>query len=185
MEEIQKMIVENKSIVITDPCYLKHGIEKDVDVNLSFYGKKDYSEPMYSIGLTNFIIDSTKCGDWGCTAYNIGDYDIRNHKTIHELEDFYDNNINKEKNIIGKFCADSGMVCVVLAEELRKFNPSFFEWALCSKLCVTYIPNYTGEIGFFDVKKENSEYNTVFRHIYGIGKGSYGIKNFATFQTGY
>lgn len=176
--------VENKSIIITDPCYLMHAIDKNVDGDFSFYGDSVAKRSMSKMGFDNCIIAPTLYGDWSCSVYNINDYDVRNCKNVGELAGFFTSKV-EEKNKIGDFCADSGMLCVVLADDVRNFNPGFFEWALFHRHCVTYIPNYTGEIGLYDVEDKNSEFKTVYRHIYGIGKGFFGYKNFYSLQTGY
>ena len=183
MSDILKL--ENKSIVITDPCYLNDTLKGKIrKEDFEWYSDGGVKTSMYKMGIENYIAVPTLYGDWSCTAYNIGIFDIRDYKNVSELSKFFQKNVS-DKDKIGNFCADSGMVCVVLADELRNFNIDFFEWALCHKHCATYIPNYTGEIGIYDVKDEGSKYNTVYRHIYGIGEGLYGCKNFCTAQTGY
>lgn len=123
-------------IIITDPCYI---IKKD-------WRKCDYGDNMAALGLTNYISESTRYGDWSCSTWSTPRKDVE--AQLEELnalgrarwelmkqygEDsvqakIYDDKIadaslNIEK--IGYFCADAGMVAVFLLDEVLKYNPDF------------------------------------------------------------
>lgn len=147
------MKVENKTIIITDPCYISHSDD--------FFEKSHEFERMDLVGFTEYLCDSTIYGDWSCTTYQIKEDPI---EWLKPQESGY--NIE-----IGKFCADSGMVFVGILEEVLKVNPDFAKWALKHKWCSTTIPNFTGEIDLYDDKNGD-------RHV--IGKGNI---NFVTVQT--
>lgn len=72
-------------------------IVKDED-----YKRADYGRNLNILGFSTFLIAYTGFGNW-------------------------DNNITKNNGEhLGSFCADSGQVCVVLEQELKKYNPNFF-----------------------------------------------------------
>lgn len=110
------------------------------------------------LGFSTFLCESTLIGDWSCTTFDL----------------------DTEKPI-GRFCADAGMVCVCLLEEVLKHNPDFD----CQKNRegATVIENFDGEIDF-----EHFNQDFVYKNqaksapaIKVVGKGSV---NFKTRQTG-
>lgn len=187
---------KNKNLVITDPCYLDNMMDGVDDCKL--HGRKEYwekflkgnwnddwSENLSRFGFTTNIARDTKYGDWSCTAYYV-DFDPREIKTFDDLVK-YSKEVTKGNNGFGIFCADAGMVCVVSTDELKEFNPHFFEWAFLHKHCVTVVKNFTGTVGVIDITDENSKYNDVHRILYGIADKTENsnAKNFITFQTGF
>lgn len=117
------MKVENKTIIITDPCYLIP-YNKDDD-----WGLCDYGESMYVLGFKNYESRNTIYGDWSCTVYE-GEYTT----------------VPDEKNtVLGGFTADAGMVGVFELDEVLKYNPDFNLYKE-SPWCVTIIPDFTGEV---------------------------------------
>lgn len=190
--------VENKNIVITDPCYLDNVMnKKDETEKLKNYWHKflggnfcdsvdDCSDRLKKFKFTENICCSTLYGDWSCTTYNVK-RDPREINTIEDLEQFEKIEDWREKYSIGKFCADAGMVCVVDSDELKEFNPHFFEWACFHQHCVTFIHEFTGTIGVTDIDPHEKDYpNYRIRLIYGIAdkeKNKY-VNNFLAYQTG-
>lgn len=187
--------VENKNIIITDPCYLKnvmHAEDKTVGLHDYWdkflglmYGECDGGDILKKFDFNDNIACSTKYGDWSCTVYKV-DKDPRELKSVEDL-----NNLllkMKPSDEVGVFCANAGMVCVVDSDDLKRFNPHFFEWALFHKHCVTSIPNFTGTIGIHDIDPKWKELpNGRIRVVYGIAdkeKNKYGY-NFCSLQTGY
>lgn len=71
-----------------------------------------------------YMVSSTYYGDCGCTVYD-----------------------TKDNSVIGRFCADAGMVCVVNAEELHKHNPKF-DWYETRPHTTTLIKNFKGTVKF-------------------------------------
>ena len=115
------MKVENKTIIITDPCYIT---KNDEDWDNCEYG--DYMDVLE--GITNYESSNTIYGDWSCTIY---EGDIEQHS---------DNNKK-----LGKFCADAGMVAVFELDEVLKYNPNF-NYHITKPWTTTIIHNFTGEI---------------------------------------
>jgi len=185
--------VEKKNLIITDPCYLDNvmpGVECKVDKHywpsICMEGD-DSSRLMRTFGFTDNICCPTKYGDWSCIVYRTETNPVEALKTVEDLNVFLeDSQLNQKK--YGSFCADAGMVCIVYADELRKFNPDFFEWALFHKHCVTAINNFTGTVGILEVDPYWVDMPH-YRHrlVYGIAdkeKNQY-LDNFVSLQTGY
>jgi hypothetical protein len=94
-------------------------------------------------------------GDWSCSVF--AEYD--------------------EPEIIGEFCADSGMVCVAALKDVLKISPEFENWAKEHDWCATIIRNYTGHVVIIERKEGGDSACVVVE-----GKGP--ELNFITAQTG-
>lgn len=103
-------------IVITDPCYI---IEDDND---SDWEKCMHGERMENLGIKHYLCRDTICGNWFCTTYN-----------------------SDTGKVLGKFCADTGMVAVFLLDEVLAYNPNFKSWEECP-LTTTLIKDFDGDI---------------------------------------
>lgn len=180
---------ENKNLIITDPCYLDNVMnDNDMTPELLKYWNKmcdylsgDLCNGLSSFGFSNFICCGTKYGDWSCTTYRT-DIDPTTLNTVEDLDKLAKEMTDKKP--LGRFCADAGMVCVVDADELKKFNPNFFEWALFHPHCVTAINNFTGTVGIHDIDPKNEKFpHFRVRLVYGISDNE--KYNFCSFQTGY
>lgn len=186
--------VKNKNIIITDPCYLDNVMNKnDETEELRNYWHKflcgdfcdsvdNCSDRLKKFGFTDNLCCNTIYGDWSCSVYRV-DFDPREIRTIEDLTKLEE---NPPINRIGGFCADAGMVCAVDSEELKKFNPNFFEWALFHQHCVAPIYNFSGEIGIIDIDPKEKDYpHFRYRLVYGITEKEtpYGY-NFLAYQTG-
>ena len=182
------MKVENKTIIITDPCYIiketgKNPYQFPWELGLEEkLGKKAYSElvnnyrgwenkhddwrkcaygeNMETLGITNYESRGTIYGDWSCTTYNTD--------TAEEL---------------GQFCADAGMVAVFELDEVRAYNPDIDEWIKKHPWCVTTIKNFTGNVNIevVDLEDQVDEEGYMYKEVRVIGKGNI---NFFTTQTG-
>lgn len=143
------MKVKNITLVITDPCYIKH-----------------------SVG-TKFIDENTIYGDWSCMCYKCNAEEAK--KKASEWDKIYfeffrrynsiDNSteLNKaerkklheefikvkkkfiEDNCYGEFCADSGRVAVY---DYNKLSEKDQNWILEHSWCACVIPDYTGEFNY-------------------------------------
>ena len=91
------MKVVNKTIIITDPCYI---IKDD---NRDDWKKCEYGENMKKLGFHNYIVTPTKVGDWSCTTFN------------------------SAGESIGTFTADAGLVGVFELDEILKYNQAFID----------------------------------------------------------
>lgn len=206
------LCVENKTIVITDPCYLmidrdetnrpkwddyfSHksmreypDYNKEKDTSKQFkkdYEKYDkaykkwdeenpedwercnYGDNMEVLGINNYLCASTIYGDWSCTTF--------------------DKDTNKP---IGQFCADAGLVCVCLLDEVLKYNPNFLNWAKEHEWCATIIENFTGEVwikvdeDIEATQEESSEDEICYDEDYVVYVEGIGNINFKTAQTGF
>lgn len=132
------MKVNNQTIIITDPCYLRHGVDRDLYTET--YGYEDMSK----VGFTNYISEPTLIGDWSWTAYRIKEDPI-------EWLEGSESDYNIE---IGKFCNDSGMLFVGLLDEVVKLNPEFIKWAIKHQHCVTTISDFIGEVFIYDLDRK-------------------------------
>lgn len=113
----------NGTIVITDPCYLDNGLLQEPIKD--WWERSDYGKDMMQFGFTPYIGESTIIGDWSWSVID-----------------------TNTKNKLGKFCADSGMVCVCRLDDVNKFNPKFVDWAREHDWCVTIIENFIGTIEY-------------------------------------
>ena len=95
--------------IVTDPCYIEL---KEPDVGLPQpprWWSDEFAQAMPSLRQRN-----TMYGDWGCTMFDVSGK---------ELDDMDDD--ERQKAIVGYFCADAGQVCIVRADEVRAYNESF------------------------------------------------------------
>lgn len=171
------------TLIITDPCYIDSSDDK--------WDKSEYGKDLSIYGCKTYISESTLYGDWTCATFKGSKEDVTD--LIDEWNDFYfellarydssnDKEVlkkeykDKEKELLlnhsyGKFCADSGMVCVILAEELNN-KDSFLEWTKGHSWCATIIPDFDGNVEYVIDDNDNA-------HIVGTGN-----KPFYTSQTG-
>lgn len=127
-------------------------IIKDEDWEKSSFGSN-----LRIFGVTNYLTRDTLYGDWSCTVFNL----------------------DEDRKLIGEFCADAGLVCVLsLRDAIEKINPNFEQWAKDHDWCVTIIRNFTG---FVQIK---TAFNSFTNEIYAYVSGS-GSINFVGEQTGY
>ena len=128
----------NGTIVITDPCYIikakHHGTIPNTndDWNACNYGKN-----LDKLGITHYLSESTQFGDWTCDVIT-----------------------TKDKTIIGEFCADSGMVAVMLLDEILAYNPEF-DYHIKAPWSTTVIKDFKGHV--FIEPQENSGVTVVGR----------------------
>lgn len=84
------------------------------------YERTNYGSELDKLGFTTFLVADTGFGDW----------------SNHIIKD------NGEE--LGEFCADSGQVCVVLKDEVAKYNPNFLiEY---KSHCYATVENFEGEV---------------------------------------
>lgn len=142
-------------IIITDPCYIvraeHHGTKPITEDD---WAACDYGSCMEALGIHEYISRDTLCGDWNCTTYN-----------------------SDTGEVIGEFCADSGMVSVLNLEEVLQYNPEFNyhlrTWT------TTWIEDFKGTVQF--VVRRGGNVEVVGR---GINKRTGCPLNFVGKQTG-
>lgn len=152
-------------IIITDPCYIMkepneegkpqwkdymrrdsyEGLSKDELEACGFFDDYDalrkaqeswddehpddwevceYGECMDKLGINHFMTRGTIYGDWSCTTYN-----------------------TDTRRKIGSFCADAGLVSVILLKDVLKYNPSYDDH-INKKWTTTWIKNFKGTVQF-------------------------------------
>lgn len=159
----------NGTIIITDPCYIS---KKNGDWGTAFNYNTGIINP--GLGFTEYFFEPTGVGDWTCSTYKAPDYVSDVPKYIYDLEDAFwkyykeptaDNEYRYTdllvgSDVLGKFCADSGMTGVFLEDEVLSYNPEFYK--KYGTWCYTKIENFNGEISYISDPYEN-------KHFYGIG----------------
>ena len=159
MKKISEISFENDNIIITDPCYLKEFKKNDEWIKFNRKCKpmeNEYAPRFYNDGV--IFASDTLFGDWSCTVYNCTYKEFKNRcKRKQKI---------KKGDVLGKFCADAGMVCV-FSEKNYSIEDDLGDW------CYTRIPNFTGTVSFYAV-----DYDTLI--IEGLGN-----INFCSVQTGF
>lgn len=121
VEEAEDKVMDfNGDIVITDPCYLS--------VNMTNEERRSFDcTCMINYGIIGIESD-TYYGDWSCTTYGRLSF-----------------NENGHPKVIGRFCADSGMVCVADLRSVLKFNPKY-DYHIKNDRTTTLIRNFKGTV---------------------------------------
>ena len=139
-------------IVITDPCYLRHG-----------GGEEALEEPEERESFVTGhggLFNTTYYGDWGCTVFKTGNM-------------LAGGNL-KKADAIGEFCADSGSVCVIHLKHVREVSPKFEDWLNDNACCGTVIRGFKGTVGLFvkSVKRKcrMGEYDAIALRVRGDGE---------------
>lgn len=116
-------------IIITDPCYIKKNRED--------WDKCEYGFCMENLGINHYITEDTIWGDWSCAVFT-GD------------------TIDDSSKVLGKFCADSGLVSVFDLNEVLKYNPKF-DSHITRPWTTTVIKDFKGTVQI--VKEEHKWYS--------------------------
>lgn len=158
------MKVENKTIIITDPCYIINEHEdkkpkwKDYPELAEISPRTKFSDytPEQTIAYKEYskAYDEFKAkyDDWSKCSYgeNMEVLGITNYicrDTIYGDWSCTTYNTDTGEKL-GKFCADAGLVAVFELDEVLKYNPDFSQWIKTHNWCVTVIENFTGNINF-------------------------------------
>lgn len=153
------------SIYITDPCYIAKDedwcSEKGFDV-ISY--TKDPSIDS-SLGFTKYLMDSTGCGDGSWEVFEVPSDRGLSFDDIYDIIEDTDNDLSEFK-VIGRFCADAGMSCVVYKNEADEYNPNFEKDFHDKSHCLTTIKDFDGEIRMY-----YDEDSTI--HFVGIGNKTF------------
>jgi hypothetical protein len=120
-----------------------------------------YGEHMENIGINTYLTRSTEYGDWSCSTFN-----------------------SDTKEVLGRFCADAGLVSVFLLEEVLAYNPEYDDH-IKKPWTTTLIRNFDGDITIetIDIEREDEDdEDDINIEVRVIGKGNI---NFETHQTGF
>lgn len=146
-EFAQQMVVENDTLIITDPCYLM----KDEDWE-HFLSLELTSKP---IGLDNYLRQYHNFGEVIGADTGYGDWDNEVQET-------------KTGAVLGEFTADAGMVIVCTASDLTNYGYDREEFLdLVERGCIAVIPNFTGTV---ELHYEYSKDESKLAVIYGMPK---------------
>jgi len=129
-------------IIITDPCYILNKDSDDWDLC-------EYGDHMENLGIEHQMTRDTIFGDWSCTVFDL----------------------NSGKSI-GEFCADAGMVAVLLLDDVLKYNPGF-DYHIDRPWTTALIKDFKGTVQFV-VKEVSYEYNgkpMINYEVEGVGHG--------------
>jgi hypothetical protein len=162
------------TIIITDPCYLDiENVEDKLEGLFEETGYGDWSCTTFkdTPEATALYNDYSREYLTFFTAYNFGPQSPEEKEVmLNEYMEKHQAFIHSEA-VLGQFCADGGMVCVALLDDVMKLNPEFSydeesHW-------ITVIPNFEGDVVIdWDDSTDSSKV---------IGKGNI---NFYTAQTG-
>lgn len=121
VEEAEDKVMDfNGDIIITDPCYLS--------VNMTNEERRNFDcAYMTNYGIIGIESD-TYYGDWDCSTFDRLSFDE-----------------NDCPKLIGKFCADSGMVCVADLRSVLRFNPKY-DYHIKKDWTTTLIRNFKGTV---------------------------------------
>lgn len=121
VEEAEDKVMDfNGDIIITDPCYLS--------VNMTNEERRNFDcTCMINYGIIGIESD-TYYGDWDCSTFDRLSFDE-----------------NDCPKLIGKFCADSGMVCVADLRSVLRFNPKY-DYHIKNDRTTTLIRNFKGTV---------------------------------------
>lgn len=112
----------------------EQALEKYRENNISDWALCNCGFEMEKLGIHHYMTRDTLYGDWSCTTYDCD-----------------------TKKEIGKFCADAGLVSVVLLEEVLKYNPGFNNH-LNMAWTTTWIKDFKGTVQFI-VKRDSGVYD--------------------------
>lgn len=123
------MVVDNKTIIITDPCYLVSDDNSWID----FINEKISWEDIFQDWKGDYEISDTGVGDgeWSIKDLNTGE-------------------------ILGTYTADAGMIGIFLEEDILHNAKDSLE--KLSKKCYCRIPNFTGSC-YIDYISEDIDSN--------------------------
>ena len=156
----------NGDIVITDPCYLRHGGGEE---------NKMLSPENWEAWMTENggLINTTYYGDWGCTVFKTSNIAAGGNLL--------------KKDAIGEFCADAGMVCVIDMKNVLKLSPKFEDWLKEHSWCGTVIRGFKGTIALFakstKVKCRMGTYDSTSLRVRGDGEMNGEVISFESKQT--
>ena len=156
-EFAQQMVVENDTLIITDPCYIMNDEDWEHFLSLELTSKP--------IGLDNYLRQYHNFGEVIAADTGYGDWS-------NEVVE------SKTGAVLGEFTADAGMVMVCTASDLTNYGydrEKFLD--LVERGCIAVIPNFTGTI---ELRYEYNKDESKLAVIYGMSKDE--DENFHTMQ---
>ena len=146
-EFAQQMVVENDTLIITDPCYIMNDEDWEHFLSLELTSKP--------IGLDNYLKQYHNFGEVIGADTGYGDW---NNEVID----------SKSNEAVGEFTADAGMVIVCTASDLTNYGYDREEFLdLHERGCIAVIPNFTGTV---ELHYEYSKDESKLAVLYGMSK---------------
>ena len=143
--------------------------DKNVLITDPCYVMEDYRS---KIAKPHGILEDTLYGDWSCTVFKASDY-----------KECYNN------SVVGEFCADAGLVCIIDLEYARANSNKPYgidHWLEEHYWCGTIIDDFTGRFDVVDVtyehERDGEPKQYTGREIYGYDKDNNRI--YIAYQTG-
>ena len=134
----QKMIADNDTLIITDPCYLLR--EEDWNRFGDIFNYENGQDFLSSLNFGECIIADTGYGDWS------------NEVT----------NLDKDVRIGTGFTADAGMVCVVTLSDLTNYGYDYDKITdYIDSGLITVIHGYTGTVTLTYTKGEYGDWAVI------------------------
>lgn len=140
------MRFRKEKIIITDPCYLIREENKYQDRKISEYGTR-----LDKLGIIDFMVSDTGIGDgiWGVYTTSLDLSYIKDCLEKSDEDSGIMDDLLKESKKVGSYAADSGQTCVVVGDEIMKYNPDFFA---INPTCFTELRNDSGfDVEFYKV----------------------------------
>lgn len=151
LDMIHKVYQKEWNKIVMSPIHLEGDVlitDPCYWVKQDDWGVFEFGNTWKHLGINNSICRDTIYGDWSCHVFN-----------------------NDTNEILGTFCADSGMVCVCLLDEVKKYSGDTINSYIESG-CATVIKKFKGDIQF-EIKEDS---------LFVVGKGNL---NFISKQTGF
>lgn len=126
----------------------------------------NYGSNLEAVGIKTYVTNDTIYGDWSCTVYD------------------------KNKLIVGEFCADAGLVSIISLDEANVYNKADVDDLLKKDWCATVIKDFKGtgqvvvrEIEYEYEGKKETDYEA-YVELIGIDKNTGEHVRFFSAQTG-
>jgi hypothetical protein len=168
-------IVRNRSLVITDPCYIAKEGEwgkgeafdwEDSTINSSIFTDYIWDDTVGGDGSWRVFEVDKILGEGGLMNF-VDDYAIAlDNVEDHPGNEYYQKTLDKleaQQKEIGTFSADSGCTGVFYLDEVLKYNPDF-QSGLSNK-CYTIIEDFAGRVILYKTDE--------YFHILGIGNKTF------------
>ena len=154
------MTFNEEDLLITDPCYFIKD-EQWLGMCSCLHDPNKAKEYLEKLGIKGFAV-GTLYGDWSCTTYKVCEEEALDLIDTGEYPEW----LHDDHEELGKFCADSGTVCVVSLDDVLNYDDKAAAKLLDkSKYHVaTVVRDFTGIVTVFDSMSEGSRN----RHIIGL-----------------
>lgn len=151
-------IFNGESVLITDPCYFIKGEDWKCMCDIMANNAEVQEFLLNKLGINGFSV-GTKYGDWVCDLYKVKLNEALPYLLKRDYSSFYSSFEESE----GRFCADSGCVCVVSLNDAKKYNESLVQKVVEDGKIGAIVKDFSGVAKFLDVKGKTNAWTC--RHI--------------------